>query len=398
VNFDYNVSRIYFIWHREIIIFKNSLSKGIDRTCLRDIVIEPGQSLRLDLVRCLLLAQVVLGHLGLIVLAPIPELWHQGGTLAWIGIPFRLVTRFGPQAASLFVFMSGFFVGGSLIKDNIIDEHRSDALGFVRKRLLRIVPSLALALVLTAVLDGIAIYGLGLGSTYAAYPDYDMTAFLTLWNFVGNLLCLEPTVVGVFGSNGPLWTLGYIVQFYVAGFLLFRYGVGSSWLRTLVMGCALAFMAITRPEWFILFIVWLAGAFSRYVRSPHVHGWLALGGAILIVILANRMPTLISEAAAVGSGMLLIWWVRCSDFVFSGWNRLVVRSLAAASYSIYAVHFPIAFFVFAVAFGSPSDSIANFFVFLVGTLSAIWIIALMVQYASYQAVNRFSGFLASSLR
>jgi peptidoglycan/LPS O-acetylase OafA/YrhL len=352
-------------------------SLDIRQYCRFEIFIDRGQSVRLDIFRCALLIQVIFGHLAAIALPSIPEAIHIP-ELSWFVVPFRLVTRFGRESAFLFIYLSGFLVGGSLLRD-ALNGRQSNPRDFLKRRLLRIVPTLAAALVMTAVLDNLAVQLLDLRSIYAAYSAYDMISFATAWNFLGNLFCLQPTFVNVYGSDGPLWTLGYIVQFYAAGLLVFRYGVGASVRRQLWIIILVGCMGIISIEWLVLFFVWMIGALARNCKAPQWSANLMLLLFLTIVGVSNFLPPLGAAALTGICGPLATGWVSASkEDRLVAWLEFSVVRGARLSFAAYALHFPIAFFIFAIFLRQRSHNILVFLAFLLASLTATYFVSLVI--------------------
>lgn len=299
-------------------------------------------SVTIEWLRIALVAQVALGHYAMIALPPFSLLdLHKPGDLAIA--TFRVTTRFGAQAAYAFVFLSGYF----LIPQLAAIARAKGAVGpFIAQRLRRIYPTLVAAIMLTLVCDLIGARLLGGEALYRGTMNYDAVAALNLSTFLGNLASLQPTFVSAFGSNGPLWTLGYLVQFYVVGSIVAATAARSR-------GAALA-AAITlgllagafRPEWLALALVWALGgpvrALAPLNRRTVVP--IAVIGSVLFVG-ANRLPLLPSIAAAATGTACILTALRAL-----GGQATLPRWAAAfsrASFAVYAFHFPLAMLAFA---------------------------------------------------
>lgn len=333
---------------------------------------EAKQSVWLDVFRVLLLAQVVLGHIAALGLPDVGDL-PQGTMLYAVGFPFKLVTRFGPQAAVLFIFVSGYLVGGSLLQSRLAG-HRVSLASFLSRRVFRIVPTLLAALALTAVLDGAAIYLFGYNQIYAGYRQYDMVDAFNLTTFIGNMLGLQPTLVQSFGSNGPLWTLGYIVQFYVVGYVLIVWASRRSWAMVLAGMLVLAVIPL-RLEWVLFFAVWFVGAAWRMVpwRLPALP---SLGLAISLLILANLWSSPFAAFCLAVSGCAFIAWTRSTDLQTPPWLVAISRRAAELSYPAYAVHFPVAMILNAwLLAGNTASTPVMFFLFAILVCSATMIVS-----------------------
>lgn len=119
------------------------------------------------------------------------------------------------------VGVCGFFsISGYLIHQSL--ERSSSWLSFIRKRAIRIFPGLAVAVLFSALVLGLAVTTLP-RATYLGQKN--------TWLYIADNLLLIPrhlTLPGVFehnfepAVNGSLWTLRYEVFFYVLLSLLFR--------------------------------------------------------------------------------------------------------------------------------------------------------------------------------
>ena len=354
---------------------------GQTRLDFGERAIRADESSWIDLLRLVLLSQVVLGHLAAIALPEIPELGPGWTGFSILVVCFRLLTRFGGQAAFLFIVLSGYLVGGPLWA-NVIDREPVSLADFGRRRFLRIAPSLWIALSLGAAIDLFGAHALGYADLYANQKAYDFVAAMTFRNFVGNILCLQPTLVAEFGSNGPLWTLGYIVQAYVAAILV-------SVALTRRRRAALAVLAVIggagflfRPEWAAALMLWTVGAMTRNYRAPgwvRRHGWACGGG---LIVLANRLPLPIGIPVVALAGVFLIAWLRGATFRLPSRFRSLAASAASGAYETYASHYPVAFFVFAVWLGHRASSAQQFASFLLVATPSILFAAVLVQTAA----------------
>lgn len=333
-----------------------------------------------DLVRCFLLAQVVLGHLGGIALPSIPELLMDGSSNL-VEISYRTVTRFGAQAAYAFIFLSGFTVGGQLASDackGVI----APPIEFLRRRVRRVVPIAFLAIVATAILDYVGIFALEKAALYRTVGSYDILAAYSIENFVGNILFLQPVFVDSFGSNGPLWTLGYIVQYYILGWMIFFAISNNRALGFFLTLALLALMTFVHIEWAVLFIVWLCGALARLIPRDVIVGSPVVVCGALVFVLSNLLEPLGSAALAIPAGVAFVLWARSTHLSMPKVLSANLRGASNRTYTIYASHYPVSVLLFVVLLGVKTDDLAIFGSYVALCLLGTLLMTLVIEYLS----------------
>jgi peptidoglycan/LPS O-acetylase OafA/YrhL len=193
-------------------------------------------------------------------------------------------SNLGQLAVVVFFVLSGYLITGSF--------HRQTPLRFVLARALRILPGLALVLLVLAFV---------LGPLMTALPSSDYLASALPWRYVGTNLSLTGFVhglPGVFDGNplphavdASLWTLRYEAQCYGLVFVL---GIAGLLTRWVVLGLLLAALAASRGwlggEGFdinhALFASYFLGGAAFCLWRPPLRWWLALGAAGVLAIAA----------------------------------------------------------------------------------------------------------------
>lgn len=135
---------------------------------------------------------------------------------------------FGPiqrSALPMFFALSGFLVAGSFARNSLAK--------FVALRALRIVPALAVEVVISAVVIGVAFTTLPLGD-YFASPRF----WVYFLNIVGDVQFTLPGVFDGMRINTQLWTLPYELQCYLALIVLSLTGLARR--RALVVALTLS--------------------------------------------------------------------------------------------------------------------------------------------------------------
>lgn len=165
----------------------------------------------------------------------------------------------GDIAVNIFFVVSGFMVSGSYLR-------RSNLLEFLKARVLRIVPALAICLIVTAFVIGPVFSNLP-AAEYLRSHDVFAYIFQNL-KFSPNVLYTLPGVFlsNVYGPsvNGSLWTLPaefhmYLFVAIVGAIGLFR---SRAILTALLVGLVVA--GVFKPELLPLYFMWgrLAGYFA----------------------------------------------------------------------------------------------------------------------------------------
>jgi peptidoglycan/LPS O-acetylase OafA/YrhL len=133
------------------------------------------------------------------------------------GKAFYFVTNYGHSAVIVFFVLSGFFVGGSVLRAS--GESRFSWGSYLADRGTRLWIVLLPALVVTLLWDKTGLL-LGHGGFYAGTEgNADQTANvasqLGLATFICNGAFLQTIVCPTYGSNGPLWSLANEFWYYL---------------------------------------------------------------------------------------------------------------------------------------------------------------------------------------
>lgn len=204
---------------------------------------------------------------------------------------FYLLTGLGTSSVMVFFVLSGFLIGASV--HNAYDRGRWSWGGYGISRLTRLWTTLIPCLLLTALVDQVAIaffspdfYIGNLSSEIASAPQPPVD--LSLQAFLGNVAFIQLIVVPVYGSNGPLWSIALEAWYYVMFPLLFFTVVAAMdrrFGRALVLGAIVAAMIVfVGPGVTFLFAIWLAGYGVWTARNSRL--WAILSGSVPLVILA----------------------------------------------------------------------------------------------------------------
>lgn len=341
----------------------------------------------LDALRGLAALAVVLGH-ARELMAPTSDQAYAMMSGAFgshadlareIAFILLMPATFAREAVAIFFALSGFWVGGSVIRAT--REGRFSWRSYLIARLTRLWIVLGPALLLTAILDIIAMRLHGNHSGNLSTHSFGAA--------VGNLFFLQPLWVPSYGSNVSLWSLSYEFWFYIAfpGLAV----IGLSALRlararfSVLLYAILIFgiLAITPIDWGVTFIPWVAGALvswgSRRVRSDSAYCAWTFGGLafLLVALVVSNVSHLDGsvQLAVVGcSACPLIYGL--SGLEVTGWSGIAVGKIARLgpwSYSLYAFHAPV--IVLGYSIFRPTATLSLLAVVLVYSVSlvAVWV-------------------------
>jgi peptidoglycan/LPS O-acetylase OafA/YrhL len=268
------------------------------------------------------------------------------------------------QAVVVFFIISGYLVGGRVIKDAMNQSFYFKP--FLQNRMTRLLIVLIPALLLTALLDFISFnYADGMGvlnSRQHFYPQwwlevntFGLQAFFTNLSFFQMILGFQ------FGTNLSLWSLSNEFWYYLLLPLLMAIIFSANnkkILFILLSGCILALFIFSSKEhdpyrpvyYFYNFIIWLLGALAFFINTNKrlVFSSLALLLLGVLINISLNIDTIPSDLLALMKSDLLIGIatiiimsllrfipikiVKRSAFFFSGY-----------SFSLYMIHLPLFF-------------------------------------------------------
>jgi peptidoglycan/LPS O-acetylase OafA/YrhL len=345
-----------------------------------------------------------------------PAHFHQSSLL--IKAVF-VVSCFGPQWVIVFFVLSGYLVGGSVLRS--VASGRWSWRAYLLKRLTRLYVVLLPALLLGGILDWAGLHLVGREAYYAALNplNKNVAADLTLPALAANSLFLQtiklPGMGGhpapTFGSNGPLWSLSNEFWYYLA-FPLLVLALTRSRSWRLRIGCGLGLAAW---GWFVgsdivLYgVIWLMGAMIADLPPfPARAAWTRvlaiavsmtlLGGGLWLSYQAlNRKAGIpyISDLA-LGLAVTLLIWVTlyCATGPLPSVYVKVAQRSAHSSYTLYLTHLPLLFFLKAslhLPLAAPSWHV---FMVSMGVLAIILIYAQLV----YELSEKHTGQVRDWLR
>ena len=306
----------------------------------------------LDVLRGLLALYVIAGHARWL-------LWI--GNSGWTSIPSSAVAngiamasatlRYGHEAVMVFFALSGFFIHMRMARAICDSDVRLVFGTYAKRRIHRIAPPYILALLTTVAVDTIGrtfwptLYAANTGAplldSLFLKKNFSPAAIIPACMFV-------PSACGQdFGTNGPLWSIGYEIVYYCLYPLWF-------WVRkrTPIVGyvgipIALVYGARLIPHSYIASVmqnypIWIAGAglaeLSRGSRFSRVS--ILIGASITAMIggFLSSSPVL----THLGIGVSVVVLFGSLPRTFNSWKLLqLFEYVGIRSYTLYACHFPI---------------------------------------------------------
>ena len=227
----------------------------------------------------------------------------------------------GHEAVIIFFVLSGYFVGGSVVR--AFRRQNFSWSRYMFQRLTRLWIVLVPALLLGLALDWGGMHWLGGASNIYSGPTGQDEVWAGLLNrlnvetFFGNLLFLQTIFLQPFGTNASLWSLSYEFWYYV----LFPFvwiacvGSGRPVVRILCALVAAGMLYLFGAELAKYFVLWLFGvaialAPPKLANQSRRLAILAFGAAFLVALAAMlraKLNLYLSDVILSGSLAPLVW-------------------------------------------------------------------------------------------
>lgn len=300
---------------------------------------------------------------------------------------FFFVHGFGHQAVMVFFVLSGYLVGGDVLRRcraGTFDWRRHLARRGAR---LYLVLAPALLLTLACDLGGLAWFnqeGLYTHGRPLVMVYYDISARLGPEVALGNLFFLQTILTPTLGSNTPLWSLANEGWYYVLAPLLLLACLGAAPpARRLAPALALVAACWFVGPWICAyFLVWLLGAGVHLLRRPLLRrtwpAWLliaASAGAERVHLVPPGPATWAADVViGLGVALLINHWAH--DARPAGRLATAHRFLAGFSFSLYVCHWPLGLLIVAACqrffgFGIQLPLTLSSILFYLGVLGAV---------------------------
>jgi peptidoglycan/LPS O-acetylase OafA/YrhL len=311
-----------------------------------------GLSSFLDFARWASALLVLLTHLNnrmFVRFSAVPVVDRSLGLYLW-----TFVCGFAHYAVVIFFVLSGFLVGGKLLRD-VREARAFDAPKYLVERVTRIYVVLVPVLLMTALADS---PGSHLFADTTVYSSIDLQTRLSGLTLMGNLANLQNIFVDPFGTNGPLGTLANEFWYYMTAPLLL-----APWMRLkrwvglalFLTGLALLVLfSVRMPDHVSGFVLWCIGASGAVIRRPIIRRPVFAIAVFFFTVVAIRLGVrseyldqygfrfAIDTAIALSLANVFVCLRAASTFDWPGMKAH--QRLAGFSYSLYAVHAPLIMF------------------------------------------------------
>ena len=321
-----------------------------------------------------------------------------------------LASGLGRQSVIVFFVLSGYLVGGSVLRS--VGSGSWSWRAYFLARLSRLYVVLLPALLLGGALDWLGMHMSGTEAVYSGNSGMhalviNVHGVLTWPILAANGLYLQtirlpgfgPNPVPTFGSNGALWSLSYEFWYYLAfPLLVFLLARSRSWqMRVLSCLGLLAWGWFVGLNIFLLGLTWLMGALITFLpafpaRRPWTRG-LAIVLALVLFgagLVESKLLGSLPSDLVLGLAVTAMIWVtlHCATAPLPAFYVHMARRAAHSSYTLYLVHLPMVIFLKATL--HLPRAYPGWHVLLIGTgvLAAIVLYAQLVYEAFEKNTDR----------
>jgi peptidoglycan/LPS O-acetylase OafA/YrhL len=315
----------------------------------------PSYSIHLDAMRAFAALVVFLGHARFMFIGYASQAKEAITAAAKALTTASDKITWGHQAVVVFFVLSGYLVGGSVLRD--VKQQRWSWQKYLTLRLTRLWVVLIPALVAGYYLDHFgSTHFAGTNTIYNHLPGVSsgmasLSNRLSPTAFLGNILFLQTIRVDFFGTNNALWSLANEFWYYIAfPFMVLALSGKRSLATRLAYGAALlAVLFFVGPGISAGYVVWLSGVAALLIPYRIPERWqplllslsLVLMGATCVFVRRAGLSANVSDycLAAAFFGVLYCALHRRQP-ARPGLYQTVARSLSHMSYTLYLVHVP----------------------------------------------------------
>src|SRR5882757_9437322 len=265
----------------------------------------------------------------------------------------------GEEAVIIFFVLSGYLVGGSVIRS--VKNGTWSWKSYLFKRITRLWVVLIPALFFGISLDILGMHLFGSPtSIYAAPPStlvpHDLATRLSWKVIVANATFLQRILAPTAGTNNSLWSLAYEWWYYLQfPMLVLAFSKGSKpFIRVLYLGLLLGSAFFVGNDIMTLFPCWLLGAAIATIPVRKLSRSFAIPllafsiSALCLVKMFDLSKYGAAWCAAIACALILFCAVRqpgrCSNVLY----QRVAGFFSDISYTLYLIHLPLAIFICAL--------------------------------------------------
>jgi peptidoglycan/LPS O-acetylase OafA/YrhL len=266
----------------------------------------------------------------------------------------------GDEAVIIFFVLSGYLVGGSVVRD--FRAGRWSWKKYLTQRLTRLWIVLLPALLLGVALDSIGLRMFaGADSIYSGPPGLcivpcNLAARLSMRAIAANALFLQTIVTDTAGSNNSLWSLANEFWYYLAFPLcLLAASKGQRPLRRgIYLALSLAVLTVAGKSISLLFLIWMLGVLvsvlpltiPRRALGFASSSFILLLPVVLVLIRRAWLPRYLAEwMVALCFSIVLYLLLHRSEQAPANVYKSVAGFFSNMSYTLYLVHLPLAVFL-----------------------------------------------------
>ena len=356
-----------------------------------------GRNLWLDLIRGCSALLVCLGHLRNAMLVDYSELVYPNIAVK----AFYALTSFGHQAVMVFFVLSGYFVGGAVLRAGAKFSWKSYLIARLTRLWVVLIPCLVITWAVGLIIGHVEPSVLAGANTDSWHSGPKLGEYSTSFStLLANLFFLQTIASPVFGLNSPLWSLANEFWYYMLFPLLLAF-VGAPKLNS-YLSRFVALIFVMLILWFMpkdmlnSFLVWMMGV-GVYISQPKIK------------LLSQNTVRVLSFIALITFGLAMIfskssiWFIKIPiepDFIIGlsfvflclilsnlsfpetrfPWLARSSLALSEISYSLYLSHFPIVLLIATAVYQShkfaPSSLLLSQFVawsfLLIGIGGGVW--------------------------
>ena len=362
--------------------------------------------LHLDYLRGLSALLVCMGHLRNVFFVDYNDVLAVNSFLVKF---FYFITILGHQAVMIFFVLSGFLVGGSIIKN--LDNFNFKK--YLTNRITRLWVVLIPCLFLTLVIDQLLLSSNPelLQAKYRniinSGPSENYSQ--TLMTLMGNIFFLQTIFVKTYGTLEPVWSLANEFWYYILFPLILiiidfknKYNLILKSLYTIFLLIILYFLPIEIIKYFL---IWCFGVFAFYIydqKKSNYHKFNFLLSLILLVstLILSKLKILSLFNSDLLISLTVSYLIVVCPKINLEQNKIlklfknVIIHLSNISYTLYLIHFPICMLIFCyvIKFEKIYLNLSNFFSYLF-FLSIIILIAYLFWFMFEKNTNLIRGII-----